>query len=236
MLFTDDDMIADYNLLTELVKVFQDNVNVGVATGRVLPEWKVTPPSWIEKYCKNHLLSLNDQGDETKIVDYDLGVFGCFEAVKRDIFFKTGGFHPDLFGSKPGLGDGETGLNQDIIKLGLGIKFAYVGTSVIYHIIPPSRMTQTYLNNRLIYSGNSKSYTAYRNAPFGKREIAGRVWKYVKSLIKYEIIYFIMGLKGHTTLRFSIAIPFYYTARIKYDIRIVFDKNFRDFVENNYWW
>lgn len=236
LLFTDDDMIADYNLLTELVKVFQDNVKVGVATGRILPEWKGTPPSWVEKYCKNQLLSLNDLGDKTKIVNYDLGVFGCFEAVKRDVFFKTGGFHPDLFGSKPGVGDGESGLNQDIIKLRMGIQFAYVGASVIYHMIPPSRMTQTYLNNRLIYSGNATSYSEYRSAPFGKQEIVGRVWKYLKLLIKNEIIYFIKGLNGYTTLRFAIAIPFYYVARIKYDIRIVCDKDFRNFVENNYWW
>lgn len=236
LLFTDDDMIADVNLLSELVKVFKSDSNIGVVTGRVLPKWESEPPKWIKKYCNNFLLSLNDLGDGIKVEDYDLGVFGCCEAVRKEIFFKTGGFHPDLFGSKPGLGDGESGLNRDILALGEGTLFAYVGTAVIYHMIPPGRMTQRYLNNRFIYNGNSVSYSEYRNNPFTRKDIPHRMWKYLKTLLMNEMIYLVKGLKRKTTLRFAVAIPYYFIARMKYDMRIVYDKEFKDFVENNYWW
>lgn len=234
LLFTDDDMIARNNLLSELIKVFQENSNVGVATTRILPKWECDPPGWVKKHLNNSLLSLNDLGRKIILTDYDLGVYGCCEAVKKDIFMNAGGFHPDLFGRRPGLGDGETGLNQEIAKS--GVKFAYVGTTAIYHIIPSGRMTQRYLNNRFIYSGNASSYSEYRNNPFTKKEIPGRIWNYLKELVRTENRYLFRGLRGKTTLRFSIAIPFYYLARIKYDIRIVYDRVFRLFVENDYWW
>jgi len=235
LLFTDDDMIAKSNFLEEIVKVFQKNSDVGVATTRILPKWNCNPPRWVRYHLNNSLLSLNDLGRGIKIAKYDLGVFGCCEAVKKDIFIEAGGFHPDLFGKKPGLGDGETGLNRDMAKK-RGIKFAYVGTTAIYHIIPQSRMTQKYLNNRFVYMGNGTSYAEYRQDPFTKKEIFNRVWKYLKELIENELKYLVLGIRGETTLRFCLAIPFYFLARIRYDIQIVYNKKFREFVENNYWW
>ena len=167
--FTDDDTIADVNLLAELVKVFQ-NDKVGCASGRILPKWECTPPKWVNKYCRNALLSLNDKGRSTFIRKNDFGVWGCHEAIRRDVFFKVGGVHPDLIGSS-GVGDGETGMNEDVKKL--GYYFAYVGTSVIYHMIPSARMTQQYLYKRYTYNGNTHSYSDYRKKPFGKKEAEG---------------------------------------------------------------
>ncbi len=226
--YTDDDTIADINLLSELVKVFE-NDEIGCATGRILPKWECPPPKWVQKYCCNFLLSLNDLGESIIIKDYDLGVFGCHEAVRKDAFFAAGGSHPDLFGSAPGLGDGETGLNNDIKAL--GYKFAYVGTSIIYHVMPKRRMTQKYLNNRFIYNGNAESYTDYRRKPFAKRDlprkIAGHLYGFV--LAELQII------RERKSPRFLLAQYYYCLARIKYDVRIIRDEEFRHFVENNYW-
>ena len=92
--FTDDDMLADRSLLKELIPIFE-NEKIGLATGRVLPKWDKEPPKWIKKYCKNMILSLNDLGRQTKIAEYDLGVFSCHEAIRREAFWQTGGFHPE---------------------------------------------------------------------------------------------------------------------------------------------
>jgi glucosyl-dolichyl phosphate glucuronosyltransferase len=59
--FTDDDMIATPNLLSELVKVFELDPKIGIATGRVLPQWTVPPPTWVLKHLSNYFLSLNNQ-------------------------------------------------------------------------------------------------------------------------------------------------------------------------------
>lgn len=234
LLFTDDDMIAKNNLLAEMMKVFKKNSEVGVATTKILPKWECEPPRWVKEHLNNGLLSLNNLGRKNIIADYDMGVFGCCEAVKKDIFIEAGGSHPDLFGKGPGLGDGETGLNKDLLKR--GVRFAYVGSTAIYHMIPHGRMTQKYLNNRFIYSGNSSSYAEYRSNPFTKEDLPERIRKYLKELVRTEITYLWKGISGQTTLRFSIAIPFYYFARIRYDIQIIYNRKFRLFVENDYWW
>lgn len=230
--FTDDDTFADIHLLSELVEIFKNN-KVGCATGRVLPRWECTPPKWVEKYCNNALLSLNDQGKRTKIRNYDLGVFGCHEAVRRDVFFQAGGFHPDLIGNTPGVGDGETGLNSDIKEM--GYLFAYVGTSVIFHMIPPRRMTQRYLNKRFEYNGNSASYSEYRRAPFTKKELPKRIVAYLLRFLAAEINVVKEWKKGEKNFRFCLAEIYYYRSRIQYDIRIVCNQDFRKFVENNNW-
>lgn len=230
--FADDDTLADIHLLTEIVKVFQ-NDKVGCASGRILPKWECTPPAWIQKYCCNALLSLNDRGRTTRIYKNDPGVFGCHEAIRRDVFFEVGGFHPDLIGRMQGVGDGETGMNDDIRKAGYYL--AYVGTSVTYHMIPQKRMTWKYLNKRFAYNGNTHSYTDYRRMPFTKKEIPVRMLKYIKDFILAETKVLRQWCKGEMSLRFLTAHFYYYIARMKYDIQIVRNKDIRAFVENNNW-
>lgn len=230
--FADDDVIADVDLLSELVKAFR-NEKVGCATGRILPKWETPPPKWVKKYCCNAILSLNDLGKRTRIRNYDLGVFGCHEAVRKDVFFKAGGVHPDLIGNTPGVGDGETGLNNDIKAM--GYYFAYVGTSVTYHMISGGRMTQKYLNKRFEYNGNSASYSDYRKKAFTAKELPKRIGLYLYQLILAEKRVIGQTLQRNNSLRFCIAEFYFYIARIKYDIKIIHDKSFKDFVENNDW-
>ena len=143
--FTDDDMIADPDLLMEIMRPFEFDNNVASVTGRVLPHWEVPPPDWVTDLCNNALLSLNDPVEDFIISHEDCNVFSCHQAIKRDIFFKAGGFNPENTAGE-WIGDGETGLNIKIKKN--GYKFGFNGKSIIYHMIPESRMTQSYLNKR----------------------------------------------------------------------------------------
>lgn len=157
--FTDDDMLAAPNLLSEIVKVFTLGYNIGSATGRVLPKWEVPPPPWVEKLLFNHVLSLNNPPEDLIISSYDCNVFSCHQAILREAFFKTGGYNPENVAGI-WIGDGETGLN---IKLkNLGYKFGYIGSSITYHRIPPSRMNQKYLNSRFHNHGACDAYTTIR--------------------------------------------------------------------------
>src|SRR5574341_1594500 len=108
--FTDDDMIADKDLLTNLIKVFLMDYHVASATGRILPKWETEPPQWILKYCYNRWLSLNDRSEQLIIAPFDMDVFSCHQAVLREAFFKSGGFNPENTAGE-WIGDGETGLN-----------------------------------------------------------------------------------------------------------------------------
>lgn len=230
--FTDDDMLAKSNLLQELIPIFEHNTRVGCATGKVLPKWETKPPEWVKKYCNNFLLSLNDSGNRTIVKDCDVGIYSCHEAIRREAFFETGGFHPE-YTKDVYLGDGETGLNQDIIKNGW--MTAYVGKSVIYHMIPQKRMTQKHINKVLFNSGNAASYREYREVPFDKRNLPKRYIKYIQSYIRECFVIFMDTLIGKSAIRFMVAIAYYYMARALYDYKVVYDNRFRRMVVKNNW-
>ncbi len=157
--FTDDDMIATPNLLSEIVKIFDLDESIASATGRVLPKWEIEPPKWVEKLLFNARLSLNNPTEELIISSDDFGVYSCHQAILREAFFKAGGFNPDYVAGIL-IGDGETGLNLKMKEL--GYKFGYIGSSIIYHRIPPAKMTQKYLNSRLENEGYCHAYTNIR--------------------------------------------------------------------------
>lgn len=231
--FTDDDMIADYHLLYNLSEFMSKHPKVAIATGRVLPKWESKPPKWVKKYCLNGKLSLIDKGRGNRISRKDVGVYSCHEMIRKDIFIKTGGFHIDFIG-KELLGDGETGLNQDILNMGDYLS-AYVGNAVTYHIIPKKRMTQRYLNDRLYGQGNADSYTEYREKAFTSKDLKIRYKNYCKDCIKNWQQIIMQIFWGKTTWRFIIATVYYYKARMIYDYRLVNNANFRTLVLRDNW-
>lgn len=230
--FTDDDMIADYNLLNNLVDFMEKHSRVAIATGKVLPKWEIQPPKWIEKYCVNGWLSLLNRGKNNRISNKDVDVYSCHEMIRKDVFVKTGGFHLDFVG-KELLGDGETGLNKDILNM--GYLSAYVADAVIYHIIPEKRMTQKYLNDRFYGQGNADSYTEYRKNWFERKDLKLKYKGYLKAYIRECCRIIIQTFEKNSSLRFVIAKAYYYKARIIYDYRVVNERKFRALVVKNDW-
>lgn len=230
--FTDDDMIADSNLLSGLVNIFKENPNVGTATGRVIPKWEIEPPVWVKKYCTNGWLSLYDRVEEIYISDDDFGVFSCHQAVRKEVFILAGGYNPDIVNGE-WLGDNETGLNIKIKSL--GYQFAFIRSSVTQHMIPPQRMTQLYLNKRFANQGNCDCYTDFRTYLYTDSQLIEQISKHRrKMLIKFfKYIYtFIIGMDKWHIHRAMIN---YYASRIQYDKRILKDNDWRKMVLVNDW-
>ncbi len=230
--FTDDDMLAERDLLSRIVEGFAADEKVASVTGKVLPRWDTEPPVWVLELCRNQLLSLIDLGEATIISDEDPGVFSCHQAVKRDVFMRAGGFNPDT-NAEMFTGDNETGLNIKIRKL--GYKFAYVGRSVTHHMIPKSRMTQRYLNSRLADQGFCDSYTDFRalhpgKARLGRRILAHTVFTGV-TLLKAVA----HGITGDSRWRLDIARVRYHRNRARYDVRLISDAHWRAFALRDDW-
>lgn len=231
--FTDDDMIAEPDLLSELVKVFEINPLIGTATGRVLPEWEIQPPEWILQLCNNSLLSIFDTlGDGVHIDETDFGVYSCHQAIRREALFKVGGFNPESTYSDY-VGDGETGLNIKLKEH--GYKFGYNGKSIIHHMIPAARMTQDYLNKRLANQGSADCYTEYKEHRFSSEQLADRVQSYVSSLIEKSSLCVDKRLKDDSSWRMDKAYTHYYLSRIEYDLRLIKDPAWRELVMKNDW-
>jgi glucosyl-dolichyl phosphate glucuronosyltransferase len=233
--FTDDDMIAAPNLLEELVKVFLFDPQVATATGRVLPVWEKEPPVWIKRYCFNSLLSLLNPPIDfliTSEIDY---LYSCHQAIRRDVLFECEGYNPE---NTKGvwIGDGETGLNIKIKNL--GYKFGFNGHSVIQHIIPESRTTQSYLNKRIGNSGFCHSYTRYRlKRPSSFNLLIVMILRsFVKAPFHLaQILFEALKLQDGNYLRFGYAYIFYYYKRAIYDLKLLFNREWRGFVLKDDW-
>ena len=231
--FTDDDMIAEPDLLSELVKVFEMDPLVGTATGRVFPKWEIQPPDWVLQLCYNGWLSIFDTlGDGIHIDETDFGVYSCHQAIRKEALFKAGGFNPESTYTDY-VGDGETGLS---IKLkDIGYKFGYNGKSIIHHMIPASRMTQDYLNKRLANQGSADCYTEYKKHRFSSEELADRVQSYVSSLIEKSSLCIGKRLNDDDRWRMDKAYTHYYLNRIEYDLRLIKDPDWRKLVLRDDW-
>lgn len=230
--YTDDDMIADKNLLSEIIKPFKIDGKVASVTGRILPRWEVPPPKWVQKFCNNWLLSLNNPSEELIISSLDCNLFSCHQAIKRDAFFESGGFNPEnTLGEW--IGDGETGLNIKIKNL--GYKFAFNGNSVIYHMIPSTRMTQRYLNKRLANQGNCDCYTLYRENHYTNSQLILKILKHGKSFTIHLIKGLIKLIINTSEWRLNLAKSFYFINCIKYDYRLINDEKWRQFVLKDDW-
>ena len=230
--FTDDDMLAEPNMLSEIVRGFDTDPKVASVTGKVLPKWETEPPVWVLEHCRNALLSLLDLGEATIVSDEDPGVFSCHQAVRREVFIAAGGFNPDT-NADVFTGDNETGLNIKIRNL--GYRFAYVGSAVTHHLLPASRMTQNYLNGRMADQGFCDSYTQFRQLHPGK----GRL---VRRMLAHSVLGGLTVLKaaahraaGESAWHVDLARLFYFRNRIRYDARLVSQERWRQFALRDNW-
>lgn len=230
--YTDDDMVADKKMLSEFARFFARHPKVGSATGKVRPLWEATPPEWVLRLCDNYLLSLIDAGLHEQSDPKDKWVFSCHQAMLRQAFFATHGFHPDFFAGEL-LGDGETGLNITIGKL--GYHFGYTPFALTMHMIPQYRMTQEYLNKRLANQGNSDSYTEYREHHFSKEELLARQTLHSAYLVANTESYEKMLASGDIRWHLALAQVQYHLSRKKYEKRLIDDPSWREFVLKDDW-
>lgn len=190
--YTDDDMIADKELLNEIIKPFlsfenNDEIKLGCAGGKILPKWEITPPRWVMKYFNNAWLSLLDHPSKFTIGD-NVPVYSCHQAIPRDVFFECGGFNPE---NTAGIwiGNGESGLCHKMLDK--GYTFAYINTSIIYHMIPPTRMTQKYFNLRMANQGSASSYTEYKKYIFSNDELKKAIYKFrIRRMIFFVYLFY----------------------------------------------
>lgn len=230
--YTDDDMIADADLLKEIIKPFSYDPRVASVTGRVLPQWEQEPPQWILDYCFNGLLSLQNRQEYLIISPYDCGVYSCHQAMRREAFSKSGGFNPENTAGE-WIGDGETGLNIKIKELGYW--FGFIGSSVTYHMIPAHRMTQVYLNKRLANQGNCDSYTDYRRHVYTQQQFILRIISHIRWIGIHSLIYLVKIFLRKKSWRLNRARIEYYLNRIRYDRRLMIDENWRKLVLKRDW-
>src|SRR5215510_5300388 len=158
LLFTDDDATFDSGWAKAYVEVFARHAAMMAAGGPVRPLWETDPPQWLLDYISESkifgILSIMEPYTNFRL-DPNGFFFGVNMAIRREVLFELGGFNPESFGDI-WLGDGETGLNRKLWKRGFLI--GYVPDAVVYHHIPPQRMTIDYFRRRMANEGACEVY------------------------------------------------------------------------------
>ena len=176
LVYADDDIIPESSWLSSLADAFDDE-KVGLATGKVLPDFESDPPAWLSDFWKKHeygtflsQYSVMDLGDEVIPIHPNF-VWGCNYAVRKELVREFGGFHPDGYPKDlvKYRGDGETSLSESIVEG--GYKCLYLPNACVHHWVSDKRLRIDYMRDRGFAQGISDSYTYTRwnRAPMARR-------------------------------------------------------------------
>lgn len=164
LVYVDDDVDAPDGWLAALLSPFADPL-VAVVGGKVTPGYEQPPPSFVQELSPDNL-SLLDLGAAPLALSWPRIAFGCNLAIRRDVLFEAGGFHPDAMGERRDLwqrGDGENGLQQAVYEL--GYRIVYEPRAALVHRIPAARLQPEYFCRRQFQQGLSDSYRQIRARP-----------------------------------------------------------------------
>jgi glycosyltransferase involved in cell wall biosynthesis len=235
LLFTDDDATFDPGWLRAYEEAFNSHPEMAAAGGPVRPSWETPPPQWLVEFMGDvktfGILSLIEPYDDFRL-NADGIFFGVNMAIRAKVLLEMGGFNPDAFGDA-WLGDGETGL---IYKLwDHRMLIGYVPDALVYHHIPPERMTVQYLRVRMANQGVCDLYSdfhrAWPNKPSILRRACGLILKNVRSWVAAMLV------RNRTDVQsLNVQLESARTqAQLKYMLKLALNKRFQSFVLKKDW-
>jgi len=236
LIFTDDDATFDPDWLQAYVTAFTKHPEMVASGGPVRPKWEAPPPTWLLEFLEQvkyfrYILSLMEPHREFCLSNKGY-FFGVNMAILRHVLFEVGGFNPEAFGDI-WLGDGETGLVNKLREREMLI--GYVPEAIVYHHIPPQRMTVEYLCRRMANEGASDRYTRFH------RQMPPRWYLFIYAIaiaLKNSQSWIAaQALQGRTD-PYSLGIQLNAAktqAQVNYLLKLVQDKEFRKLVLKQDW-
>jgi glycosyltransferase involved in cell wall biosynthesis len=235
LIFTDDDATFDPDWIRAYGEAFIKHPEMMAAGGPVRPFWDMPPPQWLVDYRGEAkafgILSLMEPHSELRL-DQRGFFFGVNMAIRRDVLFKLGGFNPESFGDI-WLGDGESGLNRKLWERGMLV--GYVPKALVHHHIPPQRMTVKYFCRRMANQAASEMYGLFhQGVPHWLRLLKQGADIAVKNAKCWIGALLLRGRTDSRSLEIQLRAAQTF-CRLKYVIRLAYDKNFRRLVLKENW-
>lgn len=168
LVFIDDDVELSPKWLESIYICFVNKPDISFITGPCLPLYESYPPGWLKYFWNTNgsnkklgYLSLVDMGQAPKSIQ-PTSVWGLNFGIRKDVFYKLRGFHPDCISNElqKYQGDGELGLTGKANTL--NYKATYLPTALLYHLVPEKRMTLEYFEKRAFYQGVSDSFSHFK--------------------------------------------------------------------------
>lgn len=152
--FIDDDETINSGFVSAYIDLFL-NHGAFAAAGVVKACYDGGRPKWMSKYPEKMIANPIDLGNEITIFSSDITPAGGNMAFNREIFNLYGGFDTEL-GRKGNelLGGEENDVFERIRSL--GERIYYVPNAIVYHHIPPRKLTREYFEKLSYGVGVSK--------------------------------------------------------------------------------
>ena len=146
----DDDERICPDFIRAYIEAFDGHPEAASAGGRTVAEYPSGRPGWMSRWTEQPIANPLDMGD--KIRRFGRGRIPCGGnmAVRRSVIERYGAFDTSLGRSGESLVGGEESDLFARLARG-GEKCIYVPQAVMYHIIPPSKLTEAYFD-RLAYN------------------------------------------------------------------------------------
>ena len=187
LVFIDDDERINPGFLRAYADFFDAHPDAVVAGGRIIAEYVTGRPAWLSKYTEMPIANPMDFGDAVRPFPAGRVPGGGNMAFRRSAALRYGGFDPSLGRVGRMLIGGEENDFFERLMRG-GETCWYVPGAVMWHIIPPEKLTESYFRC-LCY-----------NVGVSQRLRAGMYRRYPKTLL-FE------SLKWGATLLLSLTMP-----------------------------
>lgn len=193
LVYVDDDALVNEIYLNTYADFFERNKEAVAAGGPILPQYDgCEEPAWMSHYTRQLITGKLYLGEHEREFPHDAFPGGGNAAYRKSVFDAVGLFNVEL-GRKGNslIGAEEKDLFDKMTSRGM--KFYYLPTAILYHLIPPKKLTQDYFD-RLTYSiGVSERY---RTKQIGTQKYMIRL---VKEAIKWGgtlVLWISFALKG----------------------------------------
>ncbi len=170
LVFIDDDERINLGFLRAYADFFDAHPDAVVAGGRIIAEYVTGRPAWLSKYTEMPIANPMDFGDAVRPFPAGRVPGGGNMAFRRSAALRYGGFDPSLGRVGRMLIGGEENDFFERLMRG-GETCWYVPGAVMWHIIPPEKLTESYFR-RLCY-----------NVGVSQRLRAGMYRRYPKTLL-----------------------------------------------------
>ncbi len=166
LVFIDDDERINPGFLRAYADFFDAHPDAVVAGGRIIAEYVTGRPAWLSKYTEMPIANPMDFGDAVRPFPAGRVPGGGNMAFRRSAALRYGGFDPSLGRVGRMLIGGEENDFFERLMRG-GETCWYVPGAVMWHIIPPEKLTESYFRCLCYNVGVSQRLRAgmYRRYP-----------------------------------------------------------------------
>lgn len=174
LVYVDDDALVNKEYLQTYANFFVRNPEAVAAGGPIIPQYDgCEEPDWMSHYTRQLVTGKLYLGDREREFPHDAFPGGGNAAYRKSVFDTVGFFNVEL-GRKGNslIGAEEKDLFDKMTSQGM--HFYYLPTAILYHLIPPKKLTPGYFDRLTHGIGVSERY---RTLQIGRMKYVVRLFK-----------------------------------------------------------